>query len=197
VDAPGVDSRRRLEYRATMPSPVTPSTSRLPADARHRPALAAALAVLAIGGAALAGAWGFQLIGGLPPCHLCLLQRIPYYLGLPVAAAVALGAWRGVPPAWLRLGLALVALAMLTTAGIAAYHAGVEWGWWAGPADCSGEAIKPLGSVDDLLAQMNTVQVVRCDVPALVVLGLSLAGWNVLLSLGLAAVALRGAFARG
>ena len=54
----------------------------------------------------------------------------------------------------------------------------------------------PLGSVDDLLSQMNSVQVVRCDVPALVVLGLSLAGWNVLLSLGLAMVALRGALAR-
>jgi disulfide bond formation protein DsbB len=181
-------------------SPTVRPSANLPpvaAGSRRTAALTAALAVLGIGGAALAAAWGAQLIGGLAPCHLCLLQRVPYYVGLPLAAAVALGAWRGLPPAWLRLGLCLVALAMLTTAGIAAYHAGVEWGWWAGPADCSGENLKPLGSVDDLLSQMNATQVVRCDVPALVVLGLSMAGWNALLSLGLALVALRGAFARG
>jgi disulfide bond formation protein DsbB len=161
------------------------------------PVLTAALAVLVIGGGALAAAWGTELIGGLAPCHLCLLQRVPYYAGLPIAAAVALGAWQLLPLSWLRLGLVVVALAMLTTAGIAGYHTGVEWGWWAGPADCSGEAMAPLGSVDDLLSQMNAAQVVRCDVPALTVLGLSLAGWNTLLSLGLAMVALRGAVARG
>ncbi|ALK08079.1 disulfide bond formation protein B [Blastochloris viridis] len=177
---------------------MSSAASQTPAagDRSHARATVAAATVVVVGASALAAAWGMELIGGLPPCHLCLLQRVPYYVGLPVAAAVGLGAWRGLPLGWLRLGLALVALAMLATAGIAGYHAGVEWRWWPGPSDCSGPALAPFGSVTDLMAQMQSAHVVRCDEPALVLFGLSLAGWNALLSLALAMVALRGALAR-
>ncbi|BBF94916.1 disulfide bond formation protein B [Blastochloris tepida] len=165
--------------------------------ARRSPPLAGAWAVLAVGGGAIAFAWALELIAGLVPCSLCLTQRIPYYVALPLAAAVVAGGWLRLPSGLLRAGAALVALAMLAATGIAAYHAGVEWGWWPGPADCSGGAIKPLGSVADLMTQMQTTKVVRCDEPALVVLGLSLAGWNALLSLALAAVAAWGVASRG
>lgn len=164
--------------------------------ARRSPPLAGAWVVLAVGGGAIAFAWALELIAGLTPCSLCLTQRIPYYVALPLAAAVVLGGWRGLQPGLLRAGAALVALAMLAAAGIAAYHAGVEWRWWPGPADCSGVDIKPFGSVEDLMAQMQAAKVVRCDEPALVVLGLSLAGWNALLSLVLAAAAAWGAAVR-
>ncbi|KAA5598296.1 disulfide bond formation protein B [Blastochloris sulfoviridis] len=164
--------------------------------ARRSPPLAGAWVVLAVGGGAIAAAWALELIAGLAPCSLCLTQRIPYYVALPLAAAVAAGGRLRLPSGLLRAGAALVALAMLAAAGIAAYHAGVEWRWWPGPADCSGGDIKPFGSVENLMAQMQTAKVVRCDEPALVVFGLSLAGWNALLSLALAAVAAWGAAAR-
>ena len=72
--------------------------------------------------------------------------------------------------------------------GSATYHAGVEWKWWAGPTECSG-ALDNLGSAGDLLKQLESISVVRCDEAAWRFLGLSLAGYNVLISLALAAIA--------
>ena len=91
---------------------------------------------------------------------------------------------------------ALIAIAagMLWNAGLGAYHAGVEWKLWAGPRDCSG-TIESLGAAGNLLERLESISVVRCDEAAWRFLGLSLAGYNMLISLVLAMVAAWGAFA--
>src|SRR5262249_5883184 len=88
---------------------------------------------------------------------------------------------------WLVGGLGLVGLAMLIGAGLGVYHAGVEWKWGPGPQDCSGP-LDPLGT-RDLLQQLQTVSIGRRDEAAWGFLGLSLAGYNVLISLLLVAIA--------
>ena len=85
-------------------------------------------------------------------------------------------------------GLAVLALAALGNAGLGAYHAGVEWGFWQGPTDCTGP-VGNLGSAGNLLERLDTVKVVRCDEVQWTFLGLSLAGYNVLISLLMAAIA--------
>lgn len=154
-------------------------------------ALRAALAIAIIAAATLAGAWFFQLVLGIVPCPLCLEQRYAYYLAIPLAVLVAIAAARDAPRAVLIGGLLLLSLAALGNAGLGAYHAGVEWGWWQGPTDCSGP-VGNLGSAGSLLARLNTVKVIRCDEVQWRFLGLSLAGYNVLISLLMAAVALWG-----
>ncbi len=152
----------------------------------------AAAAAIAFGGAAtLAGAWLFQYGLGLQPCPLCLEQRIPYYVAVPLAVLVAVAAGRGAPRVVLLGGLAALALVWLWSAYLGAYHAGVEWKWWAGPQDC---AVAPggVGTGGSLLQQMQRTRVVPCDEAAWRFLGLSLAGWNVLISLALAGVAVAG-----
>ncbi|MBB5049389.1 disulfide bond formation protein DsbB [Rhodopseudomonas rhenobacensis] len=166
-----------------------------PADARRNAARWAALSVAVIGGAALGGAWFFQLALNLVPCPLCLEQRYAYYLAIPLALAIALLARRGVPRGLLLGGLAVLALVMLGNAGLAAYHAGVEWGFWPGPSDCSGPIVD--FSRGGLLDKLDSVKVVRCDEVQWRFLGLSLAGYNVLVSLAMAALAGRGAAALG
>lgn len=143
--------------------------------------LTASLAAAFGSAALLAGAFAFQYIGGLAPCHLCLVQRWPH------AAAVVVGALmlvlgRGV------LGRVLPwagALAALTTAGYGAYHTGVERKWWLGPTTCTSGDIGAL-SAKDLLAQIQAAPVVQCDQVAWSMLGLSMASWNMVLSLALA-----------
>jgi disulfide bond formation protein DsbB len=152
--------------------------------------LAAALAAV-IAAATLAGAWYFQLVLDIRPCPLCLEQRYAYYLAVPIGAltvgAVLIGAPRGV----LFAGLATLAALALGNAGLGAYHAGVEWGFWPGPTECTGP-IGNLGSAGDLLARLDSVKVIRCDEVQWRFLGLSLAGYNVLISLLMAAIALAG-----
>ena len=104
------------------------------------------------------------------------------------ALLVALAARRDAPRPLLLAGLAILALAALANAGLGAYHAGVEWGFWQGPTDCSGP-VGDLGSAGDLLARLDTVKVIRCDEVQWRFLGLSLAGYNVLISLLMAAIA--------
>jgi disulfide bond formation protein DsbB len=125
----------------------------------------------------LAAAFGFQYFAGLAPCPLCIWQRWPH------AVAIALGllivAWPARPLA------ALGALAMLTGAGIGVYHVGIERGWWAGPASCTAPEV---GGMDpgELLDQILATPVVLCDQVAWAFLGISMAGWNAILSLALA-----------
>lgn len=160
--------------------------------------LVAALAVAVGGAATIVGAWYFQYGLGLAPCPLCLQQRWPYYVAVSLAAIAALGALRGGPRPLLAGGLALAAVAMLVGAGLGAYHAGVEWQWWAGPQDCAAAAtMAPAAPGTSLLDQMRSARVVRCDEAPWrdPVLALSLAGWNVLISLALAGIALAGALA--
>jgi disulfide bond formation protein DsbB len=159
--------------------------------ADRTPALMAALAVAVIAAATLAGAWFFQLVLGIVPCPLCLEQRYAYYLAVPLGLLIAAAAMRRAPRAVLLAGLAVLTLAALANAVLGTYHAGVEWSFWKGPTNCSGP-VGNLGSAGDLLQRLDTVKVVRCDEVQWRFLGLSLAGYNVLISLLMAAIALWG-----
>jgi disulfide bond formation protein DsbB len=166
--------------------------------ARDNPLLAAAAIVALVGLATIGGFFFFQYGLGLAPCHLCLLQRKSYYVAVPLAALLWLGAGHGASRKVLLLGFIVVALVMLWNSGVAAYHAGIEWKLWAGPQDCTGP-IDKFGTVNDMLKQLQNINLVRCDVASWRFLGLSLAGWDVPLSIGLAAVAgwgAKSAFAR-
>ena len=168
---------------------ATASQSHARSDAN--PALTAALAIVIIAAATVAGAWFFQLVLDIRPCPLCLEQRYAYYLAIPLGALTALtalAAARGVPRAVPLAGLAILALAALGNAGLGAYHAGVEWHFWQGPTDCTG-VVGNLGSAGSLLERLDSVKVVRCDEVQWRFLGLSLAGYNVLISLLMAAIA--------
>ncbi|MPZ56597.1 MAG: disulfide bond formation protein B [Rhizobiales bacterium] len=153
-----------------------------------------AVVVAAVAMATILGAYFFEFVLGYAPCPLCLDQRIPYYVAIPFAVAVALGAQLGAPRLLLAGGLAVAAVAMLIGAGLGVYHSGVEWKWWAGPSDCSGP-INSFGTAGGLLETIETTPVVRCDEAAWRLLGLSLAGYNVLISTALAGIALWGAAA--
>jgi disulfide bond formation protein DsbB len=154
----------------------------------RNPALTAASAVALIAAATLAGAWFFQLVLEILPCPLCLEQRYAYYLAVPLGALVAFAAVRGAPRPVVVLGLAILALAALANAGLGTYHAGVEWGFWPGPTDCSGPIVD-FGKAGSLLDQLDKVKVVRCDEVQWRFLGISLAGYNVLISLVMTAIA--------
>jgi disulfide bond formation protein DsbB len=144
----------------------------------------AALFVALVCAVTLAGAFMFQA-AGYQPCELCLKERIPYYLGLPLAG---LAFWSLRAGAGRLLALAFFAalgLLFAFSAAFGAYHAGVEWGFFPGPSECTG-AYKPAAEIGDFLKQLETTQVVRCDAVAVRILGLSLAGWNAVISAALA-----------
>lgn len=144
----------------------------------------AALAVVLGAAATIGGALVFEHVLGYVPCKLCLIQRNPYYIAMPVGLVAAF-----LPPHWTRAGLWVLALIFLVSAGLGAYHSGVEWGFFAGPSDCGGGSGAGAGNVGDFLNQLQTTRVVSCTEAAWRFLGLSLAGWNVLISLALAAFA--------
>jgi disulfide bond formation protein DsbB len=168
----------------TLDATAHPSQAR---DAAN-PALTAALMITAIAAATLAGAWFFELVLDIRPCPLCLEQRYAYYLALPLGALTAFAASRDVSRNVLIAGLVVLAAAALVNAGLGAYHSGVEWKFWQGPTECSGP-VGNLGSAGSLLQRLDTVKVVRCDEVQWRFLGLSLAGYNVLISLAMAAIA--------
>ena len=167
--------------------------ARILIDARAQPVTSAAVAIAVIGIATVLGAYFFQYALGLPPCPLCLEQRVAYYISIPLAAMIMLGVSVGASRKVLILALLAIAAAMLWNAGLGVYHSGVEWHWWQGPQDCSGAI--PNFSGGSLLEQMQKTRVIRCDEAAWRFLGLSLAGYNVLISLALAAIAGWGALA--
>ena len=141
------------------------------------------MTVLTAAGGSLAlllGAFAFQYIGGLAPCTLCLWQRWPHAAAVVIGLVALALPGRALP----LLGM----LAALTAAAIGGFHAGVEQGWWQGLASCSGNSIAGI-SMDDLLNPATDVAPpVRCDQIAWSMAGLSMAAWNMLLSLGLAAL---------
>ncbi|QZO02403.1 disulfide bond formation protein B [Chenggangzhangella methanolivorans] len=152
---------------------------------------ATALVVAIVSAATVGGALVMQHGFGYVPCMLCLWGRWPHYLGAPLALAAWLLATRGAPaPA--RIALALAALLFLAGAGLSAYHAGVEWGFWPGPASCAGANAAPTAA-GGLLDQMRATRIVPCDAAAFRILGISLAGWNALICLALSAIAALGA----
>lgn len=144
--------------------------------------------------AMLAAAHGWQRLG-YAPCHLCLKQREVYWVALAVAAVgIALQVSRPMIGRWPhKVAIAALGLIFLFGAGLAAFHAGVEWRWWPGPQSCTGTG----GAVtlDDLnQALTGGVRAPMCDVAPWYFLGLSMAGWNAVISLGLSvlsALALR------
>jgi disulfide bond formation protein DsbB len=158
------------------------------ASGKANPALTAALAIAAIAAATLMGAWFFQLVLDIRPCPLCLEQRYAYYLAIPLGALVALAAAKDAPRAVLVAGLAILALAALGNAYLGGYHAGVEWGFWPGPTECTGPLLD-FGKAGNLLDNLDKVKVIRCDEVQWRFLGISLAGYNVLISLAMAALA--------
>jgi disulfide bond formation protein DsbB len=115
-------------------------------------------------------------------------------VSIPLAVLVAVAAGRDAPRAVVAAGLGVIALAMLFNSGLALFHAGVEWKWWPGPQECSGPLTDLTGG-GDLLSSLTNLTIVRCDEAAWRFLGLSLAGYDVLISLALAAIAAWGAAA--
>jgi disulfide bond formation protein DsbB len=167
---------------------VTFDATAHPSHTPAGPALTAALAITLIAAATLAGAWFFQLVLEILPCPLCLEQRYAYYLAVPLGALVAVAAAKGAARPILLTGLVVLGLAALGNAVLGSYHAGVEWHFFQGPTDCTGP-IGNLGSAGNLLSRLDTVKVIRCDEVQWRFLGLSLAGYNVLISLLMAAIA--------
>ncbi len=132
------------------------------------------LLLLVVSGSLLLGALGFQHVGGLAPCEMCYWQRYAH-MAVLLLASLALG----IRNSWLA-GLAI--LAMLASAGLGGFHAGVEQGWWDGPTACA-SGMAPGMSEEDILGSLMRAPLVRCDAIAWQLAGLSMAGWNGLLSL--------------
>jgi disulfide bond formation protein DsbB len=162
---------------------------------RTDPAAAAALAIFALSAATLLGAWYFEYVVKLPPCPLCLEERLPYHIVIPLSLLMAIAALARAPRALIAVGFLAIVAAMLCGAALGAYHAGVEWRWWPGPTDCSGP-VTDFTAKGPLLSQLQSIRVVRCDEAAWRFIGISLAGYNVLVSLLLAAIAAFGLLAR-
>lgn len=149
--------------------------------------LAAAVTIL--------GALAFEYVGGYKPCPLCLEERWAYYAAMPLLfAALTFHSmdWRRIAQAI----FVLVALAFLANAVVGVYHAGAEWKFWPGPETCTGTPT--VGSdAGSLLSRLQTVHVIRCDEAALRILGISLAGWNAVISFALMIACLKAATAAG
>jgi len=152
-----------------------------------RPVLSAATAIAVVGAVTVLGAWFFQYVLGYNPCPLCLEQRYAYYFAVPLAVLTALGDEFGASRKVLIAALLVIAAGMLWNAALGVFHSGIEWGWWPGPQECSG-SLGDLGS-GNLIDRLNSFRVVRCDEAAWRFLGLSLAGYNAVISLVLAALA--------
>ena len=169
------------------------------AEITANPRLVFAL-LLGASAAALAAAFASQYIGGLEPCVLCLYQRVPY--GAVIAlSGLGLGlSGLATPPKGVIVSLAgLCAAALLVNAGIATFHVGVEQQWWQGTEAC-GAVGTMARTIEELRAQIFAAPVVRCDVVPWSLFGISMAGYNVLASLGLAvasAIAARGMWRAG
>jgi disulfide bond formation protein DsbB len=148
----------------------------------------AAAFIALVGLATIGGFFFFQYVLGYPPCPLCLDQRKAFYVAVPLAALLLLGAPSGASRKVLLLGFAAIVVAMLWNTGLSAYHAGVEWKFWPGPTDCSGP-INPIGTTTDLMKSLQNIRVVRCDEAAWRLFGISLAGYDVIVSFVLALAA--------
>ncbi|MFA6266796.1 MAG: disulfide bond formation protein B, partial [Pseudolabrys sp.] len=127
---------------------------------RDLPVTAAAVITL-VGLATIGGFFFFEYGLGYPPCPLCLDARKAYYVGVPLAALLWLGAGHGAARKVLLLGFLVLAGVMIWNTGLSIYHAGVEWKFWPGPNDCSGP-VNTIGSVRDMMNQLQRISLVRC-----------------------------------
>jgi len=142
--------------------------------------------------AVIAAVLGFEHLGGFTPCKLCLGQREPYYAAIPIAALALFSALFKWPACLTRGTLAITGLLMIYAMILGIHHAGVEWAWWAGPTDCGGGTT--IENADDLLGSLTKVKPPSCNDAAGRFLGLSFAGYNVIVSAILALIAFMGAF---
>jgi disulfide bond formation protein DsbB len=129
----------------------------------------------------LAGAYAFQYIGGLHPCEMCWWQRYAHFAAIPLAL-IACAARGRACISGLFAGFAGIAVGVSGLIGL--FHAGVEYGWWEGLTTCSTSPAG--GSATDLLNQIMASPIVRCDVAPWHLFGISMAGYNGLLSSGVA-----------
>jgi disulfide bond formation protein DsbB len=159
---------------------------------RKDPPLSAAAIIAIVGVVTMAAVYYVQYVMLLAPCPLCLEQRMAFYVSVPLAALLWLGASHGASKKVLFLGFLVIAGFMLWNTGLASYHAGVEWKFWQGPTDCSGN-IDKIGTVGNMLNQLQRISLVRCDEAAWRFLGISMAGYDVVVSLGLAVAGAWGA----
>jgi disulfide bond formation protein DsbB len=157
------------------------------AKKRARTDLAAALAGMFAGGvsaALLLGAFASQYIGGLAPCEMCIWQRWPH--GAAILFGLV-GGWlvkaRILPGSTGRVLAVLAILAIAVSGAIGVFHAGVEWKFWPGPPECTGFGYVPGRD------EFKPLQIVRCDEAQWRLFGISLAGYNALISLAAAAIA--------
>ncbi len=146
-------------------------------------ARATSLLIALVALATIIGAWIFEF-AGYAPCELCLQQRWAYYAGVPLALTLAVA-----NPSWIKTALLAVAVMWLGSAIFGIYHSGVEWGWWQGPTACSGGG--EIGFGEGLPDLSKTA--VKCNEAAIRIFGLSLAGWNAVISLALTILAIRAA----
>lgn len=130
--------------------------------------------------ALLLGAFGFQYIGELAPCPMCLWQRWPHAVSIAIGILAMTLLWRQ-----RRILAAIGAGTMAVSAGLGVFHAGVEQQWWDGPSSCTGADPTTL-STDELMQQLLTTPLVRCDEIVWDLFGLTMAGWNAVISTGLA-----------
>lgn len=158
-------------------------SDRLPLPAFRLPTLVVALGSTLTLAAALIFQYGF----GYLPCALCHDQRYAHVAALVLALAAL-----AVPKRVHRALLTLAGLALLASAGLAAYHVGIEQGWWQGPSGCTTAALDAAETREELRDALLATPVVRCDEVAWSLFGISMAGYNFILSLGLAAIALLG-----
>lgn len=158
---------------------------------RQHALIAGLLAVLmsTVVGLALA----FQYIGGYLPCKLCLEERIPYYIGIPLMIIAAILAFLNQSEKLTRTLLFITGLLMACGLVLSVYHSGVEWTFWAGPTDCATGAVSITTNAGNLLGDLNAIKPATCDVAAGRFLGISFAGWNGVASLILAIFAFYGA----
>jgi disulfide bond formation protein DsbB len=141
---------------------------------------------LAASVAMLGGAWSFQLFGGLQPCPLCLYQRWPYWIVI-VFAGLAVLAGRRLAPGGLAVFAVISGLVFLAGAGIAGFHVGVEQHWWEGLSTCGGGVHDANMSIEELKVKLFATPLVRCDDVAWSLFGISMAGYNLIISVFLAA----------
>ena len=141
--------------------------------------LALSLGIVAL--ALMLGALAFQYLDRLPPCEMCMWQRYPHIAAIFLGIGGALLICTGAIDRKAGKALAVLTALLIATSGVLGiYHAGVEWHWWPGPTSCTGSAFQFQGTLD------LTAPIVRCDAAAWRLFGLSLAGYNAIISLGVA-----------
>ena len=134
----------------------------------------------------LATVFAFENLMGLAPCPLCLNQRIAFYLAVPLGLLAALSATK--KPSLSTISFIALTLIFITNSAYGGYHAGIEWGYWPGPASCAGNTFE-VTNIEELILSLENGAPPSCSEAPWRLFGLSLAGYNMLASLGLALLA--------